>query len=119
MAPTPVILYLISVIITATESPRGAVDIGHRGRLSVEEDGKDGEYHIIPSFQNAFNEALLSASVSVLAAQSGESLLLIRLLSLLLLLYFAASGGKPGSKTAKKGRKKLVLFSTGGMRGVN
>ena len=32
---------------------------------------------------------------------------------------FVASGGKPGSRTAKKGRKKLVLFSTGGMRGVN
>ena len=111
-------LYFISVIVTATESPRGAVDIGHRGRLSAEEDEKDGEGHVIPSFQNAFNEALLSASVSVLAAQSGESLLLIRLLSLLL-LYFAASGGKPGSKTARKGRKKLVLFSTGGMRGVN
>ena len=108
------------MIVTATESPRGAVDIGHRGRLSVEEDEKDGEVHVIPSFQNAFNEALLSASVSVLAAQSGESLLLIQLLSLLLLfLNFAASGGKPGSKTAKKGRKKLVLFSTGGMRGVN
>ena len=32
---------------------------------------------------------------------------------------FSASGGKPGSKTAKKGRKKLVLFSTGGARGAN
>ena len=108
------------MIVTATESPRGAVDVGRRGRPTVEEVEEDGEGHVIPSFQNAFNEALLSASVSVLAAQSGESLLLIRLLSLLLLLlHFAASGGKPGSKTAKKGRKKLVLFSTGGMRGVN
>ena len=37
----------------------------------------------------------------------------------IVLLIFTASDGKPGSKTAKKGRKKLVLFSTGGMRGVN
>ena len=114
MAPT--YNCLILCIVTATESPRGVV--GRRGRLTVDEDEKDEEGHVIPSFQNAFNEALLSASVSVLAAQSGESWLLIRLLSLLLLFY-AASGGKPGSKTAKKGRKKLVLFSTGGMRGVN
>ena len=113
MAPT--YNCLILCIVTATESPRGVV--GRRGRLTVDEDEKDEEGHVIPSFQNAFNEALLSASVSVLAAQSGESWLLIRLLSLL--LFYAASGGKPGSKTAKKGRKKLVLFSTGGMRGVN
>ena len=26
---------------------------------------------------------------------------------------FPGSGGKSGSKTAKKGKKKLVLFSTG------
>ena len=46
--------------------------MGHRSRQAVEEDGEDGEGQVIPSFQNAFNEALLSASVSVLAAQSGE-----------------------------------------------
>ena len=55
-----------------TESPRGAVYIGRRSRQAVEEEGEDGEGQVIPSFQNAFNEALLSASVSVLAAQSGE-----------------------------------------------
>jgi len=32
---------------------------------------------------------------------------------------FPGSGGKPGSKTAKKGKKKLVLFSTGGGRGAS
>ena len=32
---------------------------------------------------------------------------------------FPGSGGKPGSKTAKKGKKKLVLFSTGGARGAS
>ena len=46
--------------------------MGHRSRQAVEEDGEEGEGQVIPSFQNAFNEALLSASVSVLAAQSGE-----------------------------------------------
>lgn len=65
-------------IITTTESPRGTVDVGHRSRQAVEEEDEDGEGHVIPSFQNAFNEALLSASVSVLAAQSGESLVVIK-----------------------------------------
>ena len=46
--------------------------MGRRSKQAVEEDGEEGEGQVIPSFQNAFNEALLSASVSVLAAQSGE-----------------------------------------------
>ena len=94
----------------------------------------------MPSFQNAFNEALLTASVSVLAAQSGECVFVMSFTSIyprprsytihedvhvhaafmfLNSHYISASEGKPGSRTAKKGRKKLVLFSTGGMRGVN
>ena len=41
------------------------------GRSGEEEqDGEESQ--AVPSFQNAFNEALLTASVSVLAAQSGE-----------------------------------------------
>ena len=51
---------------------------------------------------------------------------IVRMISLNSLLVtsctcsFSDSGGKPGgSKTAKKGRKKLVLFSTGGARGAN
>ena len=46
---------------------------------------------MIPSFQNGFNEALLPASVSVLAAQTGELLCLITLVinfALLLALLF-------------------------------
>ena len=42
------------------------------GKEEEEEEGEDGESQVIPSFQNAFNEALLSASVSVIAAQSGK-----------------------------------------------
>lgn len=53
----------------------------------------------VPSLQEAFNEAFQTASESVWAAHK-------------------APGGKPGSRTAKKGRKKLVLFSTGGSRGA-
>ena len=41
------------------------------------------------------------------------------LFTVLFCFFLSASGGKPGSRTAKKGQKKLVLFSTGGMRGVN
>ena len=52
----------------------------------------------VPSFQDAFSEALVTASQSVLAASQER-------------------GGRPGgSKAAKKGRKKLVLFTTGGTR---
>ena len=41
------------------------------GRSGEEEqDGEESQ--AVPSFQNAFNEALLTASVSVLAAQSGK-----------------------------------------------
>ena len=46
--------------------------MGHRSRQTVEEEEEGGESQVVPSFQNAFNEALFSASVSVLAAQSGE-----------------------------------------------
>ena len=53
---------------------------------------------MVPSFQDAFSEALVTASQSVLAASRERS-------------------GRPGgSKAAKKGRKKLVLFTTGGTR---
>ena len=48
------------------------MDIGRRSRQTAEE--KEEEGGEVPSFQNAFNEALFSASVSVLAAQSGELL---------------------------------------------
>lgn len=41
-------------------------------RDGKEEQNEDEESHVIPSFQNAFNEALFSASVSVIAAQNGE-----------------------------------------------
>ena len=59
-----------------TDSPRGVHEVGQRtrmtGKVGEEEEGEDGESQVIPSFQNAFNEALLSASVSVIAAQSGK-----------------------------------------------
>ena len=95
--------------------------MGRRSRQAVgEEEEEDGESQVVPSFRSAFNEALLSASVSVIAAQSGESpYLMVKSVPFSLHCFFTASGGKPGSRTAKKGRKKLVLFSTGGMRGVN
>ena len=49
--------------------------MGCRSRQAVgEEEEEDGESQVVPSFRSAFNEALLSASVSVIAAQSGESL---------------------------------------------
>ena len=71
--------------------------------------------------QSAFNEALLLA---LIAAQSGtvSHCLMVKYgnaFTVLFCCFPSASGGKPGSRTAKKGRKKLVLFSTGGMRGVN
>ena len=50
------------------------MDVGRRSRQAIGEEEESGEGQVIPSFQNAFNEALLSASVSVIAAQSGESL---------------------------------------------
>ena len=49
-------------------------DLGHRSRQAVGEEEEDGESQVVLSFQSAFNEALLSASVSVIAAQSGKSL---------------------------------------------
>ena len=113
---------MFSIAASTAETPRGGVNLGHRSRQAIiEEEEEGGEGHVIPSFQNAFNEALLSASVSVLAAQSGELLSCgeISYYHHHALFTFTASGGKPGSKTAKKGRKKLVLFSTGGMRGIN
>ena len=58
----------------------------------------DDDDAMVPSFQDAFSEALVTASQSVLAASQER-------------------GGRPGgSKAAKKGRKKLVLFTTGGTR---
>lgn len=54
-------------------SPGGVADVIQRTRRDgKEEQNEDGESHVIPSFQNAFNEALFSASVSVFAAQNGE-----------------------------------------------
>ena len=51
------------------------MDVGRRSRQAIGEEEDSGDGQVIPSgFQNAFNEALLSASVSVIAAQSGESL---------------------------------------------
>ncbi len=67
----------------------------------------------VPSFQDAFQEA----SESVLAAHKGTRYLFCT--SVQFTVMMSAPGGKPGSKTAKKGRKKLVLFSTGGSRGAN
>ena len=57
-----------------TASPRGVSELDQRSRRAGDEgdDQEDEESHVIPSFQNAFNKALLSASVSVIAAQSGN-----------------------------------------------
>ena len=68
-------------------------------KQSEVDDGEgEEEDAIVPSFQDAFSEALVTASQSVLAASQER-------------------GGRPGgSKAAKKGRKKLVLFTTGGTR---
>jgi hypothetical protein len=60
---------------------------------SIDEDNENQE---IPSFSESFSDALANVSKSMQAAKLN-------------------TGGKPGgSKTAKKGCKKLVLFSTGG-----
>lgn len=65
--------YVGILFATIPESPRRPVDMDRRSGQAVEKDGEDGgEGQVIPSFQNAFNEALLSASVSVLAAQSSK-----------------------------------------------
>ena len=66
--------HVYGITTTATESHRGAMDIGRRSRQPVREDEEDEENQVLPFFQSVFNEALLSASVSVIAAQSGESL---------------------------------------------
>ena len=64
----------IFIVTTISESSRGAMDMGRRSRQAVGEEEEDRESQVVPSFQSAFNEALLSASVSVIAAQSGKSL---------------------------------------------
>ena len=59
------------------ESPGRVVNTTRASRQAVnQEEEDDGEGHVIPSFQNAFNDALLTASVSVIAAaqSSGELL---------------------------------------------
>lgn len=70
---------------------------------------------LVPSFQDAFNEAFQTASESVFAATKGT---FIQTGTNLYKFICLDNGGKPGNKTAKKGRKKLVLFSTGGNRGA-
>ena len=50
------------------------MDIGRQSRQPVREDEEDEENQVLPFFQSIFNQALLSASVSVIAAQSDESL---------------------------------------------
>ena len=59
-------------------STGGVADVRQLRRAGKEEQNEDGESHVIPSFQNAFNEALFSASVSVIAAQNGECIILLR-----------------------------------------
>ena len=63
--------------------------MGHRSRQAVgEEEEEDGESQVVPSFRSAFSEALLSASVSVIAAHSGESLSYGEVCSLFTALLF-------------------------------
>lgn len=64
------------------------------GPASGEEESGGVGTGSVPSFQEAFTEALLTAGVST-------------------------HQGHCSKKTAKKGRKKLVLFSTGGCRGTH
>ena len=54
-------------------SAGGVADVRQKTRRDgKEEQNEHEESHEIPSFQNAFNEALFSASVSVIAAQNGD-----------------------------------------------
>ena len=63
-------------------SPQGGSEVSQRlRRAKDDEGGDDEESHVVPSFQNAFNEALLSASVSVIAAQSSECVYLYYVIS--------------------------------------
>ncbi len=72
-------------------------------------EGVAGSY-VAPSFHEAFNQALVTAGkldqhmlgCSVMVSPSCSD-----------------AGGRRGSKTARKGRKKLVLFSTEGARGTS
>jgi hypothetical protein len=74
-------------------SPRQNTSSVVKAGCPGEEEGGEGEEgEKVPSFQEAFTEALLTTQVSTLQGVSSK-------------------------KTAKKGRKKLVLFSTGGTRG--
>lgn len=64
---------LIEVSCVHAGSPGVTTEMGQRSRRTRDEDmNDDGEIHAAPSFQNAFNEALFSASVSVVPAQTSE-----------------------------------------------
>ena len=80
------------------------------------EDEDDENYYTVPSFKdaftNGFTDALLTASIKAACATTQSNEILV---SCVLYCELTGQEGKPGaSKTAKKGRKKLVLFSTGG-----
>ena len=82
--------------------------------------GEEDEGQKVPSFQEAFTEALLTADLST---QQGQLSLPKFILTLTSCTYTHTHShththtGQSSKKTAKKGRKKLVLFSTGGSRG--
>ena len=74
---------------------------------------------MVPSFQTSFSDALLTSSSAVLISTESmygqPPLCVFMALDFYAALNFLDKGGKPGgSKAAKKGRKKIVLFSTAG-----
>ena len=69
---------------------------------------------IVPSFQESFVDALAQATENLQIANQGT---IHHWKCMNLIEYILGTVGKPsGNRTAKKGRKKMVLFSTGTQR---
>lgn len=92
----------------------GLLPLAHPPEVCVEGEEEREEGMAVPSFKEAFTEALLTAQVS---AQLGQQTTPTPPHPVHCAVYIII--GQSSKKTAKKGRKKLVLFSTGGARGTH
>lgn len=77
------------------------------------------EEESVPSFQNSFSNALLTGTAHAISNESKYQNTCtcsnLHVTYMYICLILPDHGGKPrGSKSAKKGRKKIVLFSTAG-----
>ena len=70
---------------------------------------------IVPSFQESFVDALAQATENIHIANQGTKKCM-NLIKYELWILIGTVGKPGGNRTAKKGRKKMVLFSTGMQR---